>query len=272
MADFSTLIASIEATIKQNGVQAITGQVLQDELLAMVAAINQLKQDTLEGYSFYGEALPNGATRVVTQNTFFLAGAGSYTINGNAVTISDGGISVIVYDCVNDEISTYQLFAYDANPTSGSGNAVTSGGVYNALAGKQALVPAATEGNLAEFDNAGQVRDAGLATSDLATKDGIASLDSRMDDAEEEIVALQEPDYHDINQAKLCGQPMKLFGAGTPQESIVPDNWIQLADGGYDWNGVPSAIGQEYINTAVASGGHYIAVRDTNMGLKWYNC
>lgn len=230
MADFSTLIASIEATIKQNGVQAITGQVLQDELLLMVSAINQLKQDTLEGYAFYGEALPNGATRVVTQNTFFLAGAGSYTINGNAVTISDSGISVIVYDCVNDEISTYQLFAYDANPTSGSGNAVTSGGVKSAL-------------------------------------------DTKADKyAEEEIITLQEPDYHDINQAKLCGQPMKLFGAGTPQESIVPDNWIQLADGGYDWNGVPSAIGQEYINTAVASGGHYIAVRDSNMGLKWYNC
>ena len=100
----------------------------------------------------------------------------------------------------------------------------------------------------------------------------VDGFDVRIGSAEEEIVALQEPDYHDINQAKLCGQPMKLFGAGTPQESIVPDNWIQLADGGYDWNGVPSAIGQEYINTAVASGGHYIAVRDTNMGLKWYNC
>ena len=125
MADFSTLIASIEATIKENGVQAITGQVLQDELLLMVSAINQLKQDTLEGYAFYGEPLPNGATRVVTQNTFFLVGAGSYTINGNAITITDSGISVIVYDCVNDEITTYLLFAYDANPTSGSANAVT---------------------------------------------------------------------------------------------------------------------------------------------------
>jgi len=100
----------------------------------------------------------------------------------------------------------------------------------------------------------------------------VGGFDVRIGSAEDEIVALQEPDYHDINQAKLCGQPMKLFGAGTPQEAVVPDNWIQLADGGYDWNGVPSAIGQEYINTAVTSGGHYIAVRDTNMGLKWYNC
>ena len=161
MADFSTLIASIEATIKQNGVQAITGQVLQDELLLMVSAINQLKQDTLEGYAFYGEALPNGATRVVTQNTFFLAGAGSYTINGNSVTIADSGISVVVYDCVNDEITTYQLFAYDANPTSGSANAVTSGGVKSALdtkADKNGASPdlfAGFAGNLVDTRSAG---------------------------------------------------------------------------------------------------------------------
>ena len=94
----------------------------------------------------------------------------------------------------------------------------------------------------------------------------------------EEIAALAETatspaegaDFYEL--PKLMGQPMKLFGNGTPQEAIVPDNWIQLADGGYNWNGVPSAIGQEYINTAVASGGHYIAVRDSNMGLKWVNC
>lgn len=100
----------------------------------------------------------------------------------------------------------------------------------------------------------------------------IDGLGVRVDSAEEELAILQEPDYHDIGQVRLCGQPMKLFGAGTPQEAKVPDNWRQLADGGYDWNGVPSALGQEYINTAVTSGGHYIAVRDSNMGLKWYNC
>lgn len=72
----------------------------------------------------------------------------------------------------------------------------------------------------------------------------------------------------------LCGQPQKLFGAGTPQEAIVPDNWRQFdpeTEEGYNWNGVPTAIGQEYINTAVSSGGRYIAVRDGNYSLKWVN-
>jgi hypothetical protein len=63
---------------------------------------------------------------------------------------------------------------------------------------------------------------------------------------------------------------MKLFGTGTPQEAIVPDNWIQFADGGFDWNGLPSTLGQEYINTSVNSAGHYTAVRDGN-NLKWVN-
>jgi hypothetical protein len=79
-----------------------------------------------------------------------------------------------------------------------------------------------------------------------------------------------DADFYEL--PKLMGQPMKLFGNGTPQASVVPDNWIQLADGGFDWNGVPSAIGQEYINTAVETGGHYIAVRTDNMSLKWVNC
>ena len=66
----------------------------------------------------------------------------------------------------------------------------------------------------------------------------------------------------------LCGQPMKLYGNGTPQEAVVPDNWRQFADGGYNWNGTPSALGQEYINYA-SGGGKYEAVRDGAWGLKW---
>lgn len=82
---------------------------------------------------------------------------------------------------------------------------------------------------------------------------------------------LQErPDFGEL--PLLCGQPMILFGHGAPAADKVPDNWIQLADGGYDWNGIPSALGQQYVNVESSTGGHYIAIRDTNMGLKWYNC
>lgn len=72
----------------------------------------------------------------------------------------------------------------------------------------------------------------------------------------------------------LCGQPPILFGAGTPKETVVPDNWNQYnqATGeGYNWNGKPSAIGQQYIDTTAASGGRYIAARDGEWDLKWIN-
>ena len=78
----------------------------------------------------------------------------------------------------------------------------------------------------------------------------------------EQAVILERKGYNSI--PLLCGQPMILFGAGTPQESIVPTNWIQFnpeTGEGYNWNGTPSAEGQTYINTAADTNGHYTAVK-----------
>lgn len=83
----------------------------------------------------------------------------------------------------------------------------------------------------------------------------------------------KQPKYNSLPM--LAGQPAILFGAGTPQEAIVPDNWQQFdpeTGEGYNWTGVPSAIGQQYINTTATTGGRYIAVRDGYYGLKWLNC
>lgn len=132
MADFSTLIATLQATIKTNYNQEITGQILQDDLLAIVDAVNRLKQDTLEGYAFHGAPLADGDSVSVTQNTFFLVGKGTYTINGTTETTGEG-ISALVYDSVDDEVRNYPLFVYDTTPTQNSGNAITSGAVKTAL-------------------------------------------------------------------------------------------------------------------------------------------
>ncbi len=78
----------------------------------------------------------------------------------------------------------------------------------------------------------------------------------------EQAVLLERKGFNSI--PLLCGQPMILFGAGTPQESIVPTNWIQFnpeTGEGYNWNGTPSAEGQTYINTASDTNGHYTAVK-----------
>ena len=78
----------------------------------------------------------------------------------------------------------------------------------------------------------------------------------------EQAVLLERKGYNSI--PLLCGQPMILFGAGTPQESIGPTNWIQFkpeTGEGYNWDGTPSAEGQTYINTAADTNGHYTAVK-----------
>ena len=82
----------------------------------------------------------------------------------------------------------------------------------------------------------------------------------------------QREDYTDFPiPPKICGQPYVLFGAGTPQLSIVPTNWIPIEKGGYVWNGTPVALGQMYVNTSVSSGGVYIAAPSEVYDLKWIN-
>ena len=93
---------------------------------------------------------------------------------------------------------------------------------------------------------------------------------------EKEVVSLggkaTAPDYASL--PLLCGQPMILFGDGTPQVSVVPKNWKQYDPAtceGYDWNGLPSAIGQQYINESATANGRYIAVLQNDGILKWIN-
>lgn len=73
----------------------------------------------------------------------------------------------------------------------------------------------------------------------------------------------------------LAGQPMILFGTGTPQEGVVPVNWKQFdpdTGDGYNWTGSPTALGQQYINTSATFGGRYIAVPGQSTGtLVWKN-
>lgn len=107
--------------------------------------------------------------------------------------------------------------------------------------------------------------------------DRLSSLETQTSSHDHDIDAIIEtrlgaPDYNAL--PLLCGQPPILFGAGTPQEAIVPDNWHQFdpENGeGYNWNGLPSAIGQQYINTSVDTGGRYIAIPGANGALAWKN-
>ena len=98
----------------------------------------------------------------------------------------------------------------------------------------------------------------------------IAEKDALIQDMEQSVL-LERKGYSSI--PLLCGQPMILLAAGTPQESIVPSNWKQfdpITGEGYNWNGTPSAEGQQYINTSVDTHGRYIACKG-GFNLYWKN-
>ena len=97
-----------------------------------------------------------------------------------------------------------------------------------------------------------------------------ADTDALIQDMEQAVI-IERKGYNSI--PLLCGQPMILFGAGTPQEAIVPSNWKQfdpVTGTGYNWNGTPSAEGQVYINTLADVNGRYTAIRSGHT-LIWKN-
>lgn len=90
MANYEILKAAIADAIKQNGNNEITGNLLQQQLLAMVNSLGA-------GYQFAGIATPSTNPGTPDQNVFYIAGAGTYS-NFNAGTIPDGYIGVFKYN------------------------------------------------------------------------------------------------------------------------------------------------------------------------------
>ena len=89
MSNYNTLKSAIQAAIKTNGNNEITGQILQDKLLSMVATLGF-------GYQFMGIAFPNSYPGTPDAKIFYIAyQAGTYTYMGG---ISVTGLCVLKYD------------------------------------------------------------------------------------------------------------------------------------------------------------------------------
>lgn len=138
MADFSALKAAIQAAIRQNGNNEITGNIMQGILLSIVntlgdAAINQLadivnqlNSRISDGYMYGGIATPTSTPAASSGKVFYIAlQAGTYTHYGE-LTIQQG-MTIIVTDNVAWEKST--IYILDDEPTAGSTNLAKSGGI-----------------------------------------------------------------------------------------------------------------------------------------------
>lgn len=90
MANYNTLISAIQAVIRQNGNNEITGDLLQQTLLAMISSLGA-------GYQFVGVAQPSTNPGTPDQKVFYIAGNGTYP-NFGPTTVPDGYLGIFTYD------------------------------------------------------------------------------------------------------------------------------------------------------------------------------
>ena len=87
MGNYEQLKEAIKAVIKTNGKQEITGQVMQDTLLAITSSFGQ-------GALFTGIATPETNPLTPDQNVFYLASKSGVYPNFNGLSVADGEIVV----------------------------------------------------------------------------------------------------------------------------------------------------------------------------------
>lgn len=93
MANYATLKAAIQAAIKQNGNNEITGNLLQAQLLSMINSLG-------DGYQFKGVATPVTNPGTPDNKVFYIAGIpGTYT-NFNNIVVKNNSVVVLKYDSV----------------------------------------------------------------------------------------------------------------------------------------------------------------------------
>lgn len=91
MAKYISLKSAVAAVIKTNGVQSITGAVLQNQLLGIIDALGK-------DFQFGGIAAPTDSFTDTDYNVAFLATTpGTYT-NFGGITVASGEIAVLLYD------------------------------------------------------------------------------------------------------------------------------------------------------------------------------
>lgn len=124
MANYATLKAAIDAVIKTNGNQEITGAVLNQVLTAMVNSLGA-------NYQFAGVAIPSTNPGTPDQNVFYIAmQAGTYANFGGHVLSS--GITFFLWDGVWEVVHTDIAIADGAITTSKiDDNAVTEHKILN---------------------------------------------------------------------------------------------------------------------------------------------
>ena len=185
MANFASLKATIDAQIKANGNQEITGPILNAVLTAMINTIGN-------GYALQGTVAQTSDNPGSPDNpvAYLAAGPGTYTNFGGTVIPDDGHAYLLTWDtawtAVQLPLATYTLVDGKVDKVAGYGlskNDYTDADkaklaglpdgatLANDLNDKQDKDPAANAGEAAVFDGSGNTVGSGTPFSDLALKD-----------------------------------------------------------------------------------------------------
>ena len=125
MANYATLKAAIAAVIKQNGNKEITGDLLQQQLLAMVNSLGV-------GYQYVGIATPDTNPGTPDQNVYYIAATTGTYINFNNIVV-DNQIAILKWNGTWTKETTGIIIGCDYMPQLKSQNLIKSGGVYDAI-------------------------------------------------------------------------------------------------------------------------------------------
>ena len=99
MANYKSLKTTINANVKRNGNQEITGQILNSVLNAMVNTLGT-------GYSFAGVATPSTNPGTPDAKVFYIAnGKGTYA-NFGGLEVTEDEVIVLKYDTAWHKIAT----------------------------------------------------------------------------------------------------------------------------------------------------------------------
>lgn len=171
MANYNTLKTAIQEVIKTNGNEEITGQILQDSLLAMINSLGSQ-------FQFTGVATPSTNPGTPDHNVAYIAGPGTYS-NFNNTVVPDRCIGIF---CYNGSWTTNTIQTTPLSVRSGTD------GIIQLYDGDTPVFPK-TKAEAVFFGN---------DTSD--------TLDARIDDINENINQLEQTTNNDFGVALISTQ------------------------------------------------------------------
>ena len=195
MSNYSTLITSIQDNIKQNGRNLITGELLQQVLLSMIAELGA-------EFQFVGVAVPTDNPGTPDYNIAYIAGPGVYP-NFGATNVPGGYVGVFKY---NGE------WAYNTFRLVEIVNGL-SGGTDKALSAQQGVV----------LNNAIQDVDSAAISRD-------ATLGGRIDAQNAEISQFEEAVQEMVNEYPMVTIEGNVTNAPDGEDLTTEDDKLKFAN------------------------------------------